>query len=299
MIQQQNPDDPLRRLPARRRRSDPPPRRNRDRLQPGAGRRRDDARDRGRDLPGLQRERRACRGCRPTGSTAEVPSAANLVRGNEARIGGLRVGRDRQDHAGAARRTAPTSRSSTSSSRPGSGRCRWTPRSSSGPRSALGLKYVQITRGTSSAGLRGRRRGSRSPATRRSGRSTSTSSTACSTSRRVTRPRRTWPATAPPSRAAARASTARSRRSCRWPSTRRRCSATSPNTSTRFDRFFKEQGDAAAHRGAGGGDPGARCSWPSTTTFTAFAECRGPLHPSRASPRARRASTPRPRCSRR
>ena len=33
--------------------------------------------------------------------TAEVPSAANLVRGNEARIGGLRVGRDRQDHAGA------------------------------------------------------------------------------------------------------------------------------------------------------------------------------------------------------
>ena len=32
------------------------------------------------------------RGCRPTALTAEVPSAANLVRGNEARIGGLRVG---------------------------------------------------------------------------------------------------------------------------------------------------------------------------------------------------------------
>ncbi len=44
---------------------------------------------------------------------AEVPSAANLVGGNEVRIGGARVGVVDDDHAAARSRTARASRCST------------------------------------------------------------------------------------------------------------------------------------------------------------------------------------------
>jgi ABC-type transporter Mla subunit MlaD len=85
--------------------------------------------------------------------TAEVPSAANLVRGNEARIGGLRVGTidkikpiRRKDGTYAAildlkleTRVRPLPVDSKLIIR---------------PRSALGLKYVQITRGTSKQGYK-------------------------------------------------------------------------------------------------------------------------------------------------
>jgi len=83
---------------------------------------------------------------------AEVPSAANLVVGNDVRIGGSRVGfvddisAQRQDDGTTIavldltleRAVAPLPRDSTLIIR---------------PRSALGLKYVEITRGTDSEGF--------------------------------------------------------------------------------------------------------------------------------------------------
>jgi virulence factor Mce-like protein len=84
--------------------------------------------------------------------TAETPSAANLVRGNEVRIGGTRVGAvdsievDRRDDGTSVallglkleRTVEPLPKDSTILVR---------------PRSALGLKYVEITRGTSGEGF--------------------------------------------------------------------------------------------------------------------------------------------------
>jgi ABC-type transporter Mla subunit MlaD len=83
--------------------------------------------------------------------SVEAPSAANLVKGNEVRIGGSRVGavskittRRRDDGSSVAviglkleRAVAPLPKDSTVIVR---------------PKSALGLKYVEITRGTSSDG---------------------------------------------------------------------------------------------------------------------------------------------------
>jgi len=83
---------------------------------------------------------------------AQTPSAANLVRGNEVRIGGTRVGSvdrievQRQDDGTSIallglkleRSVAPLPKDSTVIIR---------------PRSALGLKYVELTRGTSSEGF--------------------------------------------------------------------------------------------------------------------------------------------------
>jgi ABC-type transporter Mla subunit MlaD len=83
---------------------------------------------------------------------AEVPSAANLVVGNDVRIGGARVGfvgditaRRRDDGTSVAvltltmeREVSPLPRDSTLIIR---------------PRSALGLKYVEITRGTDEQGF--------------------------------------------------------------------------------------------------------------------------------------------------
>jgi virulence factor Mce-like protein len=83
---------------------------------------------------------------------AETPSAANLVRGNEVRIGGTRVGsvdkidvQRQEDGTSIAvlglkleRSVAPLPKDSTVIIR---------------PRSALGLKYVELTRGTSDQGF--------------------------------------------------------------------------------------------------------------------------------------------------
>ena len=83
--------------------------------------------------------------------TAETPSAANLVRGNEVRIGGTRVGS--VDSIGVERRDDGTSiavlglkleRSVDPLPKDSTVLIR--------PRSALGLKYVEITRGTSDEG---------------------------------------------------------------------------------------------------------------------------------------------------
>jgi virulence factor Mce-like protein len=83
---------------------------------------------------------------------AETPSAANLVRGNEVRIGGTRIGSvdkievEQQDDGTSIavlglkleRSVAPLPKDSTVIIR---------------PRSALGLKYVELTRGTSDEGF--------------------------------------------------------------------------------------------------------------------------------------------------
>jgi virulence factor Mce-like protein len=84
--------------------------------------------------------------------TAHTPSAANLVRGNEVRIGGTRVGSvdrievERQEDGSSIavlglkleETVAPLPKDSTVMIR---------------PRSALGLKYVELTRGTSAEGF--------------------------------------------------------------------------------------------------------------------------------------------------
>ena len=111
------------------------------------------------------------------------------------------------------------------------------------PRSALGLKYVQLTRGTSEEGTTTATR-SRSRRPRRS-RSSSTSSSTCSTRRRARRRRRTCAASATPSRVAARASTSRSAScprcwatSCRW------CGTVGPGHAAQ--RLLRGPGDAAS-----------------------------------------------------
>ena len=84
--------------------------------------------------------------------TAEVPSAANLVKGNEARIGGLRVG--------VIDKITPIRKADGSYASILDLKLETTVRPLPAdsqliirPRSALGLKYLQITRGTSSQGL--------------------------------------------------------------------------------------------------------------------------------------------------
>ena len=83
--------------------------------------------------------------------TAETPSAANLVRGNEVRIGGTRVGS--VDSIGVERRDDGTSIAVLGLKLERS--VDPLPKDSTiliRPRSALGLKYVEITRGTSDEG---------------------------------------------------------------------------------------------------------------------------------------------------
>ena len=134
--------------------------------------------------------------------TAEVPVATSLVKGNEARIGGLRVGVvdkitpvQQDDGSVMAKldlkletRIKPLPVDSTIMVR---------------PRSALGLKYIEITRGDSQQGFP---EGGTIPlenADRRR-RSSSTSSSACSTGPRAPASGSTCAASATPSRVAAR-----------------------------------------------------------------------------------------------
>ena len=67
------------------------------RRQPRPDRRGHGARGRRRGVPVLQRQPGPAVRARPTTLKVEVPSAANLVRGNEVRIGGARVGVGRRD----------------------------------------------------------------------------------------------------------------------------------------------------------------------------------------------------------
>ena len=146
-------------------------------------RRRDHARDRGRRLPRLQRERRPAVGADlpADGRGAERAEPREGQRGADRRPARRRR---RQDHAASqqttARVTAKLDLKLETSIKP-------LPVDSTiivRPRSALGLKYIEVTRGDSVAGLpRGRHDPAR--ATRRRARSSSTSSSTCSTSRRA------------------------------------------------------------------------------------------------------------------
>ena len=144
---------------------------------------------------------------------AELPSAANLVVGNDVKIGGSRVGTVSAITPQTRATTARSSPCSGSSSTRTPGRCPVDSTLLVRPRSALGLKYVEITRGTSSRHVRRRRHDPARAGARR--RSSSTSSSTCSTPRRG-RPRsRTCRASGPRSPAAASRSTPRSARSGR------------------------------------------------------------------------------------
>ena len=83
---------------------------------------------------------------------AETPSAANLVRGNEVRIGGTRVGS--VDSITAERRPDGTSIAVLGLKLERDRRAAAARLDRAGPpRSALGLKYVELTRGTSEEGF--------------------------------------------------------------------------------------------------------------------------------------------------
>ena len=107
----------------------------------------------GRDRRGvhlLQREPGPAVRAHLQAATSELPNAAKLVPGNEVRAGGFRVGV--VDGITSVRRTGRTARSArspcwTSSSTRRSSRCRWTRRVGVRPRSALGLKYVELLPG--------------------------------------------------------------------------------------------------------------------------------------------------------
>ena len=84
---------------------------------------------------------------------AERPSAANLVRGNEVRIGGTRVGSIDDDRPSSAGEDGATHRRARAQAGED---VEPLPKDSTmlvRPRSALGLKYVEITRGTSDQGF--------------------------------------------------------------------------------------------------------------------------------------------------
>ena len=103
-----------------------------------------------RRLPVLQRQPGPAVRARPTSSRPRSPSAANLVLGNEVRIGGARVGAVDAITAAAADDdgTNVAVLGAQARARP-SPRCRKDSTLLIRPRSALGLKYVEITRGTS------------------------------------------------------------------------------------------------------------------------------------------------------
>ena len=228
--------------------------------------------------------------------TAEVPTAANLVRGNEARIGGLRVGVidkitpvQKEDGSYASildlkleTTVRPLPVDSTIIIRPAVG------------------PWPQVRPDHQGHVEQGFADGDRIPLS-------SYAKTRpvdidefysmFDEPRPALRPRSTRPATAAPSPAAARASTARSRRSCRWPSTPRPCSRTSPASSTHLEDFFKEQGDAARIVAPVAEIQGALFTNLDTHLHGVR---RGRAAPTSSSPsaRARAASTPPPRCFR-
>ena len=88
---------------------------------------------------------------------AQVPNANALVKGNEVRIGGVRVGIVKSVVPVQLERRRGRRRTRRSASTRASNRCRSTRRSTIRPKSALGLKFLQVTPGDSSRGLRGRR----------------------------------------------------------------------------------------------------------------------------------------------
>ena len=204
---------------------------------------------------------------------AEVPSAANLVKGNEARIGGMRVGVI--DKITPIRRSDGTYASVLDLKL--ETRVRKLPVDSTliiRPRSALGLKYLQITRGTSSQGYSD---GATIPLAKYA-------------KKRPVDIDEFYSMFDKPTRDAAQENLAGygSAFAGRGQSINRAIEAFVPlainatkvfgnitNPSTRFDRFFKEQGDAAAIV-APVAETNAALFVALDRTFTAFAEVADP-----------------------
>ena len=127
------------------------------RRQPRPHRRGHDPRDDRRRVPRLQREQRPA--VRPDhDGQGALANGANLVKGNEVRSGGTRVGVVSDMRAGPARGRDRRARELTLKLDKDAGDV---PRDSTlriRPRSALGLKYVELTKGTSEDELPQRRR---------------------------------------------------------------------------------------------------------------------------------------------
>ena len=85
----------------------------------------------------------------------ELPEASGLQKSNQVRIAGTRVGdRQRDVRAGRTRAPAASPRSRNSSSKRKSNRCRPTRRAIVQSVSAIGLKYLELEKGTSSSTLK-------------------------------------------------------------------------------------------------------------------------------------------------
>ena len=146
---------------------------------------------------------------------AELPSGGKLVKGNEVRVGGFRVGvvkdvRPKVTEVNGERRSVAVAELNLDKKiEPLAKDTQFRVR----PRSALGLKYIELQPGTSKATLAVRRHGpgQSSPPSRSSSRTCSRRSTATPAPTSSAPPT----ASATPSPAAARRSTARSRRSTR------------------------------------------------------------------------------------
>ena len=233
---------PAPRLPARRheRAADPRLRSSPTPCSSGAV---TDARRHRRRLPGLQRQQRACRSCRRASSTCASPTAPNLVKGNEVRSGGFRIGvvddmKPVMLPDGTGRRRAHAQ--ARQEGRRGPGRL-------DGRRSARARRWASSTSssttGTSKKDVPRRRDAARRA--RRRSRSSSTRSSTCSTSRRGAPRRTTCRASATRSPAAAPTSTRRSRSRRALFGHLEPVMAQPAAPRTELPRFFKELGDAA------------------------------------------------------
>ena len=128
----------------------------------------------------------ACRSCRRASCNVQVANGAELVKGNEVRSGGFRIGIV-DDMKPVRLPNGRVGAELQAQARPKLGAVPVDRRSIIRPRSALGLKYVELQRGHA------QRRSPTAallPAAQTRSRSSSTSSTTCSTRRRA-RPRRT------------------------------------------------------------------------------------------------------------
>ena len=262
------------------------------RRQPGPGRRRDGARGRRRRVPRLQRERgpavRADLPAQGRGAERRRPGE-----GNEVRIGGARVGvvdkittRRLEDGSSVAvhrpearaRPSKPLPKDSTIIIR---------------PKSALGLKYVEITRGTLGRGLPGRRHDPALGVEARAGRVRRVLQHV-RRRRRARRRRRTCAASA--TRFAGRGASLNDALGVAAPLLRdiqpgRAATSSDPRHAT-SRRFFAALGDAARDRRAGRRGAGRAVRRTSTPRSPRSPRSRGRSSRTR-SPRGRPRSTPR------
>ncbi len=185
----------------------------------------------------------------------ELPEASGLQPSNQVRIAGTRVGIVELALAapGPAHR-ARSPRSPTSSSKRKSSRCRPTRKAIVQSVSAIGLKYLELEKGSVAPDAEG---GADDPdRRRRANRWTSRNSSTCSTRRRGPRSRSTRTTSATASPAAGSGSTTRSPNCARSSPTRSPCCTTSPRPATGLHELFVAL-DRAASQTAPVAEPNA------------------------------------------